>query len=161
MAYQNGSHYSYYQAFLYFIGVLVMLLSATTFSQMLAICTPNEGVGNVVYTTFCTLCRMFGGFLIKISAMKTWCVVINGFNFFKYALFYFAGTLLVEWDGKARNGPSDKNGKEIFEDFRVSQIMPAQNVSNPFIYLCGLILFLIVFHFIALITLTFKRWDKR
>lgn len=147
---------------LYFIGVLVMLLTATTFSQMLAICTPNEGVGNVLYTTICTLCRMFGGFLIKISVMTAPCQWVNAFNFFKYALFYFAGTQLTRWKNITQpRGDPPLNGVTIFKQFREDQKLVSPDADNPWVYFGGLITFLTVFHIIGLITLRFKRWAKR
>ena len=161
MAYQSGPDTELQVKadgmFKYFIGVLAMLMTATTFSQMLAICTPNEGVGNVLYTTICTLCRMFGGFLIKLSIMAPWSRIVNGFNFFKYALFYFAGTQLV----RSNDSNSGVNGNEIFGEFLKDQIIPFGSIRNEWVYYGGLCTFLLAFHLIGLLTLTFKRWDKR
>jgi len=142
---------------LYFIGVLLMLMTATTFSQMLAICTPNEGVGNVLYTTICTLCRMFGGFLIQLSVMQSWSRVVNALNFFKYALFYFASTQLIRC--QPHNVGFD--GSDILNAFTKDQIIPGDGESNPWLYFAGLLTFYFVFHVVALSVLTFKRWDKR
>ena len=161
MAYFAGPDTDIYQGVyamgLYGLGVLVMLMTATTFSQMLAICTPNEGVGNVIYTTICTLCRMFGGFLIRLSVMSTWSRIVNAFNFFKYALFYFAGSQLV----RCTPANTGVNGRSIFEAFTDKQRFPDQKEYNPWYYFGGLCTFLLAFHLIGLLTLTLKRWDKR
>lgn len=167
MAYMNGPDTEASDKLIgfceYFVGVLAMLMTATTFSQMLAICTPNEGVGNVLYTTICTLCRMFGGFLIKLKAMWIGCRVVNTFNFFKYALFYFAGTQLTRWKPNdfVNNDDKNVNGESIFDQFREKQWFPKENETNPWMYFVGLMTFLMTFHLIAVLTLKFKRWDKR
>ena len=161
MAYFAGPDTELYEGVaamgMYGLGVLVMLMTATTFSQMLAICTPNEGVGNVIYTTICTLCRMFGGFLIRLSVMSQWSRIVNAFNFFKYALFYFAGSQLI----KCTQENSGVNGSVIFRQFTEKQAFPDENVKNAWFYFGGLCTFLLAFHLIGLLTLTCKRWDKR
>lgn len=142
----------------FFLGVLMMLIIATTFSQMLALCTPNEGVGNVLYTTLCTLCRMFGGYLIRLSAMSTFTKIINGLNFFKYALFYFIDSQVADW----QKYDQDLKGREnIQKNFLKDQIMPSENTSSRWNYALGLMLFLGAFHLIAMLAMRFKRWDKR
>ena len=150
--------------FEYYLGVFVMLSTATTFCQMLAVSTPNEGVGNVLYTTMCTLCRLFGGFLIKLHVMLSVTRFFNGFDFFKYALFYFAGTHLKHW----QNG-DEKKGVAVYKSFIQDQMIPHESIElnknelhlRPFVYLLGLSMFLLGFHIISIAMLKWKRWDKR
>ena len=136
----------------YFIGVFSVLATSTTFSQLLAISSPTEGVGNVLYTTLCTMFRLFAGFLIPQKVMKPYSRVISIFNFFKYAFFYLASTILPEWGN---------NGKQRFQYFREKAIFPKENETQPMFYLGGLLVFWLCFHLISIIVLKFKRWDKR
>eukprot|EP01084_Bolivina_argentea_P226582 382723_1 len=163
MAYHNGPRNNLNEKiigyFEYFIGVLTYLLTVTTFSQMLAVCTPNEEVGNVLYMTICTLCRIFSGYLILLSSMSDpfapFSRFINGINFFKYGFFYLIGTQLPPWN------EGNNEGETVWEMFREDQMIPPEHQDNPWVYYGGLIVFLFIWHLIAILVLKFKRWDKR
>jgi len=112
-------------------GMLVILLVTTSFAQMLGVCSPTESVGNVLYTTLCTGSRMFGGFLIKLSSMNPLARFINGIDFFKYSLFYLAGTQI--------------HNNSTYETYLTYQLIPSSNVLSPWRYFVGSVIFFIFF----------------
>lgn len=143
--------------FEYLVGMTVALSVTTTFAQMLGVCSPNESVGNVLYTSLCTGSRMFAGYLTKLASMNPLARLINGVDFFKYSFFFLAGTQLQD------SQVTDFLGQKmpVYDTFLYDSLIPNDNVHNPWSYMIGSVVFWLFFHAVILITLKFKKWDKR
>lgn len=138
--------------FQYLLCFFLILTTSTTLSQFFAVATPTDGVGNVLYTGYCTLSRMMCGFLTYVSVMPSWTRIFNTMDFFKYPIFFLASILNPEIMPKLEEDQIPK--------FQTTASDPNNGVT-PYVYLIGLLLFYILVHMASILILNFKRWDSR
>jgi hypothetical protein len=156
--------------FSFLLGIIASISTATTLSQCFAICTPTEGVANVAYVTFITLCRMMAGFLTTLTVMgekipfTKW---LNAFDFFKYAWFFLGKVIntdieitVKEITVKEGQIHRHQNMKEFMDKFTDKETFPS-GATDPWSELLCLFVFYLIIHVIAVFVLTFKRWDSR
>lgn len=138
--------------FQYLLCFFLILTTSTSLSQFFAVATPTDGVGNVLYTGYCTLSRMMCGFLTYVSVMPSWTRVFNTIDFFKYPVFFLASILNPEIMAKLEEDQQPQ--------FQTTASDPNNGVT-PYVYLFGLLLFYILVHISSILILNFKRWDSR
>jgi hypothetical protein len=144
VVYYKVNAFSFSHGLMFFLAFFSALACATTISQVHALFSPTTGVGNTLYTTFCTLSRLFCGFVVLPKSMNGLSKVLSMLDFMKYN-FYAMGTYFASY-------PFNFNKLFTEDDW---------NINDSFGYWCYFFLCYAFFHALGIIIINLKQWSSK